>query len=164
MLNFILPNAITSIKEAKEYLNLLEKEGMIYHPEDDANDIIGFDITKEEGDHLNKLMEDIYNLPGNDGKHDDTILFCPCEYIISISDEDYIKDMKAEDEQDFYQSLNATVTTEDYNGYSLKRYQAADIDCTMIFKDEKLVSSINATTGNNSTDRAKEKIEKVFSI
>lgn len=59
-----------------------------FHPEDDAHDIL-WDLenvpTYEECEQLNKLMDDIYNLPGNDGKHDNSIAFCPCGFLLDLN-------------------------------------------------------------------------------
>lgn len=80
----ILPVKITTVKEAKKFLRALVKNGEHFHPEDDATILHGEPFTQAEGAHLNRLMEDIYNLPGNDGKHDDSIAFCPCGFILDL--------------------------------------------------------------------------------
>ena len=76
----ILPAAITTVEEAKAFLTELHKNGEAFHPEDDARHLSGNLFTEEEGGKLNKLMDNIYNLPGNDGRHD-KLAFCPCEYL-----------------------------------------------------------------------------------
>lgn len=70
----ILPNKITSIEEAKNFLKSLSENGEMFHPEDDANDINFEDDspTKEECDKLNTLMDEVYSFDG----------FDPCEYIL----------------------------------------------------------------------------------
>lgn len=73
----ILPDSISTIEEAKKLLLDLHNNGEAFHPEDDATQMCGNIFTHEEGTKLNKLMDDIYNLPGNDGKHDNSIEFCP---------------------------------------------------------------------------------------
>lgn len=79
-----LPDSITSIEGAKEFLAEMYKNGETFHPEDDANDIIWLceEPTQVECDQLNKLMDDIYNLPGNE--HLETMVFDPCEFILSL--------------------------------------------------------------------------------
>ena len=79
-----LPQKINSIEEAKSFLTSLDANGETFHPEDDATLLNGSYFTKAEESHLNRLMDDIYNLPGNDGKHDNSIAFCPCEFILSL--------------------------------------------------------------------------------
>lgn len=79
-----LPKEITTIDEAKVFLTDLHKNGESFHPEDDATDLHGDPFTKEEGEQLNKLMDDIYNLKGNDGKHDNSIAFCPCGFLLDL--------------------------------------------------------------------------------
>ena len=87
-----LPKKISTIEEAKSFLISLHENGETFHPEDDATALSGNLFTKAEGEHLNRLMADIYNLPGNDGRHDDSIAFCPCAFILSyILDPEYAK-------------------------------------------------------------------------
>jgi hypothetical protein len=72
----ILPQAITTVQEAEAFLQDLIDNNEVYHPEDDAHDIIWNDCTassSEECDQLNKLMDDIYNLEGD---------YDPCAYIM----------------------------------------------------------------------------------
>ena len=81
----ILPEAIKTIAQAKDFLSDLVRNGEMYHPEDDAHDIDWQTCetpTAQECDQLNKLMDDIYDLPGNDGRHCEGIAFDPCEYLI----------------------------------------------------------------------------------
>lgn len=90
-----LPERISTIDEAKVFLTELYNNGESFHPEDDANDIaweIGDEIpTHKEAEKLNELMEDIYNLPGNDGRHCGAMVFDPCEFILKL-DPDYGKE------------------------------------------------------------------------
>lgn len=92
-MNTVLPKSISTVDEAKTFLTELVKNGESFHPEDDAHDIEWLSVpvenrpTPAECNQLNKLMEDIYDLPGNDGKHDDSILFCPCGFILKIQQE-----------------------------------------------------------------------------
>lgn len=79
----LLPESIKTIEEAKIFLTTLYFNGESFHPEDDANDCLEGIATKEEGDKLNSLMEDIYNLEGNDGRHTD-LMFDPCEWLIDL--------------------------------------------------------------------------------
>jgi len=88
-----LPEAITTIAEAKAFLRELHTNREIYHPEDDAHTIVSWDgmpddeavPTPEQCDQLNKLMEDIYNLPGNDGRHVAPMVFDPCGYGLGLN-------------------------------------------------------------------------------
>jgi len=64
-----LPQKVTSVAEAKVLLAELFLNGESFHPEDDASQLTGDIFTKEEGDKLNELMEQIYNLDGNNGNH-----------------------------------------------------------------------------------------------
>lgn len=73
-----LPQSITTIDEARKLLTDLYNNGESFHPEDDANDIVGDLFTKEEGDKLNDLMGQIYDLPGD---------FDPCEFYLILDNE-----------------------------------------------------------------------------
>lgn len=72
-----LPKRITTVYKAKKFLTNLHRNGELYHPEDDAHDIIWNTDhkypTDEECDTLNRLMADIYQLNG----------FDPCDFILS---------------------------------------------------------------------------------
>jgi hypothetical protein len=72
-----LPESINNQEEAKKFLSELHHNCEVYHPEDDAHDIIfatSF-VGREERSQLNKLMSDIYkNVPQ----------FDPCGYIIDL--------------------------------------------------------------------------------
>lgn len=72
MLKTQLPKTILSIDEAKEFLTKLHLNGEGYHPEDDANDCLSHIASKEEGDKLNDLMSQIYDLKN----------FDPCEFLV----------------------------------------------------------------------------------
>lgn len=80
MLKTQIPENISSIEEAEKFLAELISNDEAYHPEDDANDCLN-DITKEEGDKLNKLMEQIYAFPGNENVQ--SMIFDPCEFILN---------------------------------------------------------------------------------
>ncbi len=76
-----LPEAITSVEEAKAFLQALCTNNEAFHPEDDAHDIVWGSCphaTEEECDLLNKLMGDIYDLPDVPEKFD------PCGFLIDI--------------------------------------------------------------------------------
>lgn len=97
-----LPDSIKTIDEAKAFLTELYNNDEHFHPEDDAHGIIWNSCeepTKEECDKLNDLMCDIYNLPGNDGKHDNSIAFCPCGFLLEL-DPEYVK-MRDADTDDY---------------------------------------------------------------
>lgn len=82
----VLPEAIKTKAEAEQFLTDLVNNKEAFHPEDDAHDIVwqsGETPTFEECEQLNKLMEDIYKMPGNDGSQL-APFFCPCEFILSL--------------------------------------------------------------------------------
>lgn len=77
-----IPQRIETIQEAESFLNALIENEEVYHPEDDANDII-WNIpnppTESECERLNIAMEQIYAIGD----------FDPCEFIMnkaSLSD------------------------------------------------------------------------------
>lgn len=82
----ILPESITTVEQAKKFLSDLNLNGELYHPEGDAHEVHWATATPtpEECDKLNSLMNDIYNLPGNDGRHCGEMIFDPCEYCLSL--------------------------------------------------------------------------------
>jgi hypothetical protein len=60
-----LPESITSVEEATRFLTELFNNNEAYHPEDDAFDIVWQSVnpTEAEKRQLNKLMNQIYDLP-----------------------------------------------------------------------------------------------------
>ncbi len=78
----VLPVSINSVEEAKAFLTELHKNNETFHPEDDAHDLSGDLFTSDEADQLNKLMEDIYNLPGNESVQ--TMVFDPCGFLLDL--------------------------------------------------------------------------------
>ena len=84
----VLPNEIKTVEEAKAFLTALHENGESYHPEDNAHGIAWGSIpsdqipTKEECDKLNKLMRDIYNLPGNE--KGPNLAFDPCGFFLDL--------------------------------------------------------------------------------
>jgi hypothetical protein len=86
----VLPIKISTVDEAKELLTNLYNNDETFHPEDDATTVgntLNGDwkplFTKEEGEHLNELMGQIYLLDGNNGNHA-TPLFDPCEFLLEL--------------------------------------------------------------------------------
>jgi hypothetical protein len=79
-----LPVGIGSIEQAKAFLSELAKNNEHYHPEDDAMLLVPDKATIEEAESLNALMLDIYNLPGNDGRHSGVMAFDPCEFLFQL--------------------------------------------------------------------------------
>ncbi len=83
-----LPKEIKTVEQAKVFLTELYKNGEAYHPEDDATDIV-WNLpeqqhpTHAEAVQMNKLMQDIYNLPGNKDKYPN-LEFDPCEVIMDL--------------------------------------------------------------------------------
>ena len=85
-----LPLSISTIAEAQVFLTNLFNNGEVFHPEDDAHTVAwqGAEPSADECDQLNKLMNDIYALPGNNNSQD--MSFDPCGFILSL-DKDYQK-------------------------------------------------------------------------
>lgn len=87
-----LPSTIATIKEAQNFLLELHANGEQFHPEDNA---IGMHWgqceppTADQEVHLNKLMQDIYALPGNDGDHANPD-FDPCLYLLAMDKKDMV--------------------------------------------------------------------------
>jgi hypothetical protein len=82
-----LPASINSIKEAKSFLQKLNDNGEAYHPECGAHNVeweASTTASQEEKDQLDKLMTDIYNLPGNDGRRTAPLAFDPCAYLFHL--------------------------------------------------------------------------------
>lgn len=83
-----LPQSISTIDEAKAFLTDLHNNLESFHPEDDALNIEWDQCpapSREECLLLNKLMQDIYALPGNDGRHNSPLAFDPCQFLIIIA-------------------------------------------------------------------------------
>ena len=62
--------------QAKGFLDKLYKDGLMYHPEDDAHDIIsdeGMLFTADEADILNERMDEVWG-----------VLDDPCEYVLEL--------------------------------------------------------------------------------
>lgn len=90
-----LPEAINSIAEAEAFLTALYNNGESFHPEDDANGVIWYlpkqtKPTREEANRLNKLMNDIYALPGNDGRHSEPLAFDPCGWLLKLDSYNFL--------------------------------------------------------------------------
>lgn len=98
-LKTVLPASINTIQQAKKLLRELEANGESYHPEDDATDCLSHIATKEQGELLNKLMVDIYNLEGNNGNHANPV-FDPCLFLLR--------------EREIFKVIDLTVLENDY--------------------------------------------------
>jgi hypothetical protein len=85
-----LPNEIKTIEDAKAFLTDLHTNNETFHPEDDATDIEWQTcvVSEIEAIQLNKLMGDIYALPGNSNSQN--MAFCPCEFLLML-DPEYVK-------------------------------------------------------------------------
>jgi len=153
-----LPLRITTIKQAKAFLTELYNNDESFHPEDDATSLSGDPFTKKEGKKLNGLMNDIYNLPGNDGHHHGGILFCPCGFLLSL-DPEYMKNFR-EDWDEYVKDCDKKESN--YNGFRLITYTSDTIDSTFIFKKDLLISSENNWESTSSLERAKNQIDKVI--
>ncbi len=85
-----LPTRINTVAEAQAFLKELYTNGESFHPEDDALNI-DWDCdprpTVDEQFRLNLLMEDIYNLSGNDGRHSGKMIFDPCTCLLELDPE-----------------------------------------------------------------------------
>lgn len=81
-----LPATIRTVDEANIFLTELYNNGESFHPNDDATALVGDSFTLKEGLHLNQLMSDIYDLPGNDGDLAN-LAFDPCEFLLNLDPE-----------------------------------------------------------------------------
>ena len=81
----ILPPKIETVEQAKAFLTDLFNNNEVYHPEEDAHYIVWETVnpSEQERDKLNELMEDIYNLDGNNGNHHSP-KFDPCEFLLNL--------------------------------------------------------------------------------
>lgn len=77
-----LPDSITSIEEASAWLRDLFNNGETWHCEDNAAECFP-KVSRAGTNQLNKLMQDVYNLPGNDGSSKD-MTFDPCGFIVAL--------------------------------------------------------------------------------
>lgn len=79
-----LPETITTVDQAKQFLTELHKNGEAFHCEDDAHDIdfVNCDPTPAEREKLNNLMLDIYWLPGN--RAAGPMEFDPCGFLVDL--------------------------------------------------------------------------------
>lgn len=75
-----LPQNITSIEEAKTFLLELLNNGESFHLEDDAREVGLF--TEQEGIHLNRIIRQIYDFPGNQDA--EAMVFDPIEYLLDM--------------------------------------------------------------------------------
>lgn len=82
----VLPEEIKTIFDAKKFLKYLNDNGVAYHCEDDATDCLECIVSHDDAQRMNKLMNDIYALPGNENAQ--TMIFDPCGYLL-ILDDDY---------------------------------------------------------------------------
>lgn len=74
-----LPESINTIEEAIKFYAELSENQELYHPEDDAHDILWqtAKVSPKECDQLNKLRDDVYNLDGVPEVWD------PCDFLLS---------------------------------------------------------------------------------
>ena len=136
----VLPTEIKTVNQAKAFLAALYFNGESYDPADDANDIlfVGEQPTQDELSHLNKLMEDIYNLPEVMAT---PATFDPPEFFNSLDPQytlnmlrDTIEgicmqdgDIKTDGEcmDEVLKFIGSVHTMEDVNGYDAQRKAAA---------------------------------------
>lgn len=77
-----IPESITTLQQAKDYLTELYNNCESYHPEDNAFSIVwgSTNPTEAEMHQLNKAMSDIYKLTETpEGKW-----FDPCEFLVLL--------------------------------------------------------------------------------
>lgn len=74
MKNYLI-TPITSTTDAQKFLHLLSADDLIFHPSDDAEDIIDLSgdciFTLEEAEHVNQRMDEVW-------EHMED----PCKYIL----------------------------------------------------------------------------------
>lgn len=124
-----LPASIATVQEAKNLLKALRQNQESFHPEDDTHSIdwtMKKPPTKNECDLLNKLMTDIYNLPGNDGRHCGEMIFDPCLYLLLLERKFFWKDKSG---RGFSNTLDGAhfldhfdTTEDDWNGKNLLEF------------------------------------------
>lgn len=145
-----LPKQIKTIAQAKRFLTMLYKSGYSFHPEDDAKDIVWSSEVKtptmEQCEQLNKLMDDIYNLPGNDGKHID-LAFDPCQWLLDI-DLNHFPDLD-------------DITKEEAKTL-LKIYSREKIINWILWNDRNASVSDEAQTFDYGRPATKPELKKVF--
>ena len=80
-----LPTEIKTIEDAKQFLSSLHSNGEAYHPDDNPEDCFSVDSEADAKwcKQVGKLMEQIYDLPGNIGKYPN-LEFDPCEYLMEL--------------------------------------------------------------------------------
>ena len=137
-----LPESITTIAQAKEFLTNLYNNGETYHPEDDATDLVGSLFTQKEGEQLNKLMSEIYALEGNESAQ--SMVFDPCQFLLEL-DPDYVNE-------------------EMYKGYEIRTKKNPECNgaTSIIYRNSIPVGgtvSDLTTTGKTSIEKAKAKID-----
>lgn len=77
-----LPTEIETVAQAIAFMDILIAEQLVYHPEDDAIDCLSGLISKAQARQINKLMDDIWELPGNEDRAV-RATFDPCEYLLN---------------------------------------------------------------------------------
>ena len=90
MLKIKLPKSIADWREGQSYLTLLFNNGLSYHCEDSAVDILWNlpedDTPSEEEElHMDKLMDEIYALP--EFENYPNIEMCPCGFVLDLQKE-----------------------------------------------------------------------------
>lgn len=77
-----LPSKIETVCQAQAFLNLLFVNDLMYHCEDDATDCLKGLVSQAAANQINKLISDIYDLPGNDSPQN--MAFDPCSYCLKL--------------------------------------------------------------------------------
>lgn len=150
-----IPNAITSIEEAKAWLKALHSNNEEYHPEDDAHDIINGRTgqplcTKEEADKLNALMGQIYAMltVSRDGDGVITLSpFDPCGYLIDL---------------DKAQNSPETATQYAKRVYGLDANDLDLVDSSTIEDVERYAQKYDLTKAEDMTEERAQAILKQF--
>lgn len=123
----VLPKAIKNPFEAAKFLRALYNNKESFHPEDRAENV-AWDLPKDqiptagEKKQLNKLMQDIYNLPGNENPQ--KMFFDPAHFLLNL-DPDYRKQAEVK-EMDIVEYADKDLK------YASKRFIV-----TKIFRQEK---------------------------
>ena len=120
-----LPAKISSIKQARKFLTELQKNDEGYHPEDSASDFPNL-FTPDEAVILDRLMSEIYALPGNEDVMN--MALDPAQVLLDL-DENHFPDVKDIDK------LQARELLKVYTKEKIKNWiKSEDIDAEVRFK------------------------------
>jgi hypothetical protein len=82
----VLPTSITTVEEAKAFLTDLYDNGEMFHPEDNAHDVVWQTCTPtyKEKEQLNKLMYEVFCL----AEMSDDVCFDPWRFLEALGEWD----------------------------------------------------------------------------